>query len=496
METAVAHGSLTEARCDVLVVNLFEGVTQPGGGTGAVDRALDGVIGRLIAEEDFEGKLGQTAVIHTFGKLSAKKVVLVGLGKSDKFGMDEIRVASSAAAKKAAALNAKSVCTILHGAGIGGMDPCDCARALAEGALMGTFEFLHYKTGKKKPCPIERLEIVEMDAAKIESINRGVEIGSIFGEAVNFARELITEPPNIATPTHLSEIAERIAKESGLDARFIDRAEAERLGMGAFLAVAKGSIEPPTISILKYTAPGADKTIAIVGKGITFDSGGLDLKPRDGLATMKEDMAGGAAVLAVMRAVAKLKPKASVIGIIPATENMLGGNATRPGDVATSLSGKTIEINDTDAEGRVILADAVALAISEGAQEIVDVATLTGGCVIALGRSYAGLLGNNDDLADRVMAAASRAGEKLWRLPLPDEYREMLDSDIADIKNHAGREASPIVGALFIRDFVGETPWAHIDIAGPSYIEKESGYNPKGGTGAGTRTLLQLLAEC
>ena len=498
MEITVKQGSLTEATCDVLVVNLFEGVTHPGGGTGAVDRALGGAITELIADENFEGKLGQTALLHTFGKIAAKKVVIVGLGKSSKFGMDEIRVASSAAAKKARDLNAKKISTILHGAGIGGMDPRDCARALVEGAVMGTWTAFggeRYKTFDKKPSPLELIEIVEMDAGKIEGIREGAEIGQIFAEAVNFARDLIAEPANVATPTYLAETAKRIAEEVGLKFRLIDKTEAERLGMGAFLAVARGSAQPPTVSVLKYEPPGAKKTVAIVGKGITFDTGGLNLKPREGLATMKEDMAGAAAVLAVMQAVGKLKPKTSVIGIVPATENMPGANASRPSDVVTSLSGKTVEINDMDAEGRVILADAVALAVKEGAQEIVDVATLTGGCVVALGRGYSGLFGNDEGLLDRVSAAARISGEKLWRLPLPEEYQEFLRSDIADIKNHAGREASPIMGAMFISNFVGDTPWAHIDIAGTSYLEKESGYNPKGGTGAGTRTLLQLLTE-
>ncbi len=495
MDVTVKQGSLTQVPCDVLIVNLFEGVTQPGGGTGAVDKALDGAISSLIATEKFEGKLGKTAEITPLGKIPAKKVIIVGLGKSSDFTLDRLRIASAAAASRACALKAKTAATILHGAGIAGLDPKDCSRALVEGAKMGTWEFLRYKSSDSKPCPLETIEIIEHDSEKIAPASEGVRIGNIFAEAVIFARNLVTEPSNIATPTFIAETAKKIADETGLECRIIDREEAKRLGMNTFLAVSSGSSEPPTFSVLKYTCPGASRTVAIVGKGITFDSGGLDLKPRESMSSMKEDMAGGAAVLAAMRAIPSLKPNVNVIGVVPATENMVSGSSVKPGDVVTSFSGKTVEINDTDAEGRLILADAVAFAAKEGAQEIIDVATLTGGCVIALGRGYIGIMGNNQELVDRLMAAADKAGERMWQLPMPDDYQEMLKSDIADLKNHPGREASPIMGGMFIGNFVGDVPWAHLDIAGPSLLDSASGYNPKGGTGAGTRTLLQYISQ-
>jgi len=491
----VTQGSLTEVVCDALVVNLFEGVTHPGGGTGAVDRSLDGALTQLIAEEDFKGKLGQTAVLHSCGRIPAKKVILVGLGKAQDFTTEGVRRASGAAAKKAAKLNVKKVCTILHGAGIGGLDPAECALALVEGAALGTYKFLKYKTVEPKPLSLEEVEIVEMDAGKIPAIREGVAKGEITSDATIFARDLINDTSNVITPTALAETAQQIARENGLECQVMDVDQIQSLGMNLLLAVAQGSAQPPKFIVLKYSAPGAKRTVAIVGKGITFDSGGLSIKPSEGMEYMKDDMSGAAAVLAAMRAISRIKPGANVLGLAPATENMPSGGAVKPGDVVRSFAGKTVEINNTDAEGRLILADALAYAVKQGAEEILDVATLTGACVVALGRAISGVMSNNRELVNRLISIGEKEGDLVWELPLYKDYEELLKSDIADIKNSPGREAATITGGLFLQEFVGEVPWAHIDIAGPSFLEKSAFTSPKGGSGAGTRILVRYLME-
>lgn len=495
MRFVVTRGSLAEAKCGALVINLFEGVGSPGGGTGAIDRALGGAVSELIAEEDFKGKLGDTAVLQTYGKIPAKKVILVGLGKAESFTTDGVRRASAAAAKKAADLNAKKVCTILHGAGIGGLDASECALALVEGAALGLYKFLKYKTNDSKPPSVEEIEIVEMNAAKLDAIREGVSKGEITSDATIFARDLVNGPPNAVTPTVLAETAMQIAQENGLESTIFEREQLAEMGMNLLLAVAQGSAQPPKFIVLRYSSPGASKTVAIVGKGITFDSGGLSLKPADGMENMKDDMAGAASVLATMRAISKIKPKVNVLGIAPTTENMPGGHATRPGDIIKSFGGKTVEINNTDAEGRLVLADALAYAVKQGADEMIDVATLTGACIIALGRGVSGLMCNDDDLSARLLAIGEKEGDPLWRLPLFEDYKDMLKSEHADMKNTPGREAATITAALFMQEFVSGKPWAHLDIAGPSFIDKPTATAPKGGTAAGTRILVRYLME-
>ncbi|MDO8587671.1 MAG: leucyl aminopeptidase [Armatimonadota bacterium] len=495
MRFSVSQGSLTEASCDALIVNLFQDVKHPGGGTGAVDRALGGAITQLIADEGFEGKLGQTAALQTYGRIPATKVILVGLGKAEEFTTDGVRRASAAAAKRAADANAKKVSTILHGAGIGGLDPGECTLALVEGAALGLYKFLKYKTVDRKETSVEEVEIVEMDASKLEAIRAGAAKGEITSDATIFARDLVNDPSNSATPTMLAETARKIAEENGLECSVLDREQIAESGMNLLLAVAQGSAQPPKFIVLRYSSPGASRTVAIVGKGITFDSGGLSLKPADGMENMKDDMSGSAAVLAAMRAITKIAPPVNVLGIAPATENMPGGGAVKPGDVIRSLNGKTVEINNTDAEGRLVLADALAYAVKEGADEIIDVATLTGACVVALGRGMSGIMSNNDELADRLIAIGEKEGDPLWRLPLFKDYKEMLISEVADLKNAPGREAGAIAGGMFLHEFVEDKPWAHIDIAGPSFLDKATLTAPKGGTAAGTRILVRYLME-
>lgn len=485
--------SLVDVECDVLIINLFEGVKKPGGGTGAVDKATDGAVAALIERENFEGKACQVADLTPCAGVKAARVIIVGLGKQEEFNVNVIRRAASAAARRAKDLSAKRVATILHGAGIGGIDPATAARATVEGMILGTYQFIKHKTTEVKPNTIEQVDIVEIDVGKIEQIKSGIEIGQVVAESKNYARDLTNEPSNCLTPTILAGHAKAVAEASGLDCRIIDKDEMKQIGMNLLLGVAKGSTEDPKFIILRYKGSDNAKTIALVGKGITFDSGGLNLKPGDAMANMKDDMAGAAAVLSAMQAIGKLKPKANVIGIIPATENMPSGQATRPGDVIVGLSGKSVEINNTDAEGRLILADAVAFAEREKVDEIIDIATLTGACVVALGRDMAALIGSDQAMIDKLNKYGETADEKFWQLPFYQPYEDQLKSDSADMKNSGGREGGTIVGGLFIKKHIEKTPWVHIDIAGTGLTDKDTPLGPKGGTGFGVSTLVDYV---
>ena len=493
MKFDVKQGSLTDYPCDALIVNLFEGITAPGGGTGAVDRALGGAISRVIKEEEFEGSLGSIAVIRECDMIPAAKVLLVGLGKREDLGVLQIMRASGAAARKCRELRATSVASILHGAGIGGIAAFDCAKALVLGTILGVYQYTRLKTENVKANPIEQFDIVELAAEKLDSIEPAIRRAEVIGDAIVFARDLANEPSNVVTPAYLADLAERIAHESGMQCRVMDRAAIEREGMNLLAAVARGSAVEPRFIEMKYESPEADRTVAIIGKGITFDSGGYSLKPAEGMYGMKGDMAGAASVLAAMRAVDKLKPRVNILALMPATENAIGGSAIHPGDVFTPYGGKTVEIVNTDAEGRLILADAVAYAARAGADEIVDVATLTGACVIALGKKLSGIFGSNQNLVDRLINAGASCGDNLWQLPLDPDYKDQLKSDVADIKNVSStREAGPITAALFIESFTTGISWAHIDLSS-SETDEDTPLARKGNTGAGTGALVEYL---
>jgi leucyl aminopeptidase len=493
MQIKVECAPLTEYPCDLLVVNEFEGVKQPGGATGAADRALDGLIAKLSREGEVDGKLGKVAVIHCHNKMKADKVAVVGLGKREKFDLEAVRTAAAAAVKKAREIKAKTVATIIHGAGIGGMNTEEAAKAVVEGSVLGVYQFAGYAKEKEEPdFKVETLTLIECDKKKIPAIQKGAELGRIIAEAENHARDLVNEPSNKMTPTAFAKLAERIARINGLKFTALDpKAE----GMLALWAVARGSDEKPRLVVLEYAGnPKSREKIALIGKGITFDSGGISLKPSLKMDTMKSDMAGAAAVLGVMSLLSDLKPKKNVIGIIPLTENMPSGHATKPGDVVGSLEGLTIEVVNTDAEGRMILVDAVTYAKKKGATQIIDIATLTGGCITALGDAASGVIGNDQKLIDNILDSSQGCGQKMWQLPLYDEYKDSLKSKIADIKNTGETgKASPSTGAAFIAKFVGDTPWVHIDIAGTAFLEKERGYLPQGATGVPVRTLIEFL---
>ncbi len=501
MDILVEQGSVTEIQTPLLAVNLFEGVRTPGGATGAVDKALGGLLSQLIAEGDVKGKLDEITVIHTLGKLPAARVAVVGLGPQEKFNLEAVRRASGTVLKRARHLGIKGYSSVVHGAGAGGLDIAACSQAMAEGALLAGYGYKQFKTGEK-PAAVDRLTLVEMDRAKILQIQEGVRRGRIFAEATATARDVAAGPPNVVNPQVLAEKAQELSARYGLDCQVLAPREMEQMGMGAILAVGRGSVHPPRMVLMKYQGdPGNSRLLGVIGKGITFDSGGISIKPSENMDRMRYDKSGAADVLGVMQGVAELKPKANVLGILAAAENLPDGNAFRPGDILTASNGKTIEVISTDAEGRLVLADALAYAVKQGVQAVVDLATLTGGVGTALGTGGAGIMGNDDALIQQLREAGERAGERLWQLPIWEEYLwEQVRSEFADIKNTGGRMASPAAGAIFLQQFVGNTPWAHLDIAAVAWVDSDhpavpKAYVPKGPTGFGTRLLLEFIEQ-
>jgi leucyl aminopeptidase len=496
MEILIQQGDLTQITCDVLIVNLFEGVTTPGGATGTVNRALGGWISDQITEQQFKGKLNSVLDLPTYGTIPAKRVLVIGLGKQEDFGAEQIRQVAATGIKRAKDLKARTVATLLHGAGIAGIPADTCAQAVAEGTLLGGYAFDKYKSvPADEPKPeVERLLIVEMDAEKLPAIEAGVATGRIIADAVNLTRDLANEPPDLVTPGELARFAQETADAYGLRCEVWDEHRIADERMRCLLMVGRASAHPPRFIRLEYVPEGTPrKRVCLIGKGICYDSGGLSLKPGDFMKHMKTDMAGAAAVICTLRAIAQLKPDVAVTVLVPTCENMVSGLSYKVDDVLRARNGKTIEVDNTDAEGRLILADALSLAAEEAFDAVIDVATLTGGCIIALARVWTGVMGNNQALIDAAVAAGNAVGEKAWPLPFDPEIRAMLDSDIADIRNSAGREGSALQGGIFLQEFAGDNPWIHLDIAGTSFLDKARAYEPKGSTGVPVRTLVEYI---
>jgi leucyl aminopeptidase len=494
MDIKVVAGDITQQAVGAIIVNLFQGVTAPGGATGAADSALDGAISRLIEEGETKGKRGEMTLVHTLGKMAPTRVLVAGLGESSDFTLDRVRSVTAESLRYLRRIGVESIATIAHGAGIGGLDARASGQAIAEGAVLGLYRLDKYKSGDKDRPNLGELTVVEFDADKARVLEDGVAVGLVISRAVNLSRDMINEPANAMTPTRMAEVALEVAQENGLEIEVLDRPQMAEMGMGALLGVAQGSEEPPKFIILRFKGDpdDQDNNLGLVGKGITFDSGGLDIKTASGMATMKDDMAGGASVISAMNVIGQLKPKINVTGIVAATENMVSGRAQRPGDIVRTMNGKTIEIDNTDAEGRLVLADAISYARSVGLTRLVDVATLTGAVVIALGKHCTGAFGNDQDFTDQVISAGERVGERIWPFPMYDEYREQYRSDFADIKNTGGRGAGSITGAQIIGEFADGASWVHLDIAGTALSDKNKGYNPKGATGIPVRTLINL----
>jgi len=499
MDVKAIVGVIQESDADAIVVNLFEGV-QPGGATRAVDDALGGTIQSLVAGGDFSGKAGEVAVLYPRGDIPARRVILVGLGPRDDFDADPadgVRRAAARAVQKARDLKANRVASILHGAGAGGLSAEGAAQATTEGSLLGLYKYRGQKTGDHPESLPRSLELTVFDEEDVPAARQGVDAAVAIAGGVTLTRDLVNLPPNICTPTYMAEVAAEVAGAVGLRVEVLDRERMEALKMGALLAVAQGSDAPPRFIILEHNGERADEldSIVLVGKGVTFDTGGYNLKGKEGMGRMKADMAGAAAVIGAMQAIGALNLPLHVVGLAPAADNMISGHAYRPQEVVTASNGVTIEIESTDAEGRMLLADALVYAGRFDPAAVVDIATLTGACVTALGGGVAaGLFSTDDALRDALLAAGKATAERLWPLPLFPEYEKSLESQTADIRNSGGRMSGVGSSATFLKHFVDYPAWAHVDMAGMAFDIKDNPYIPgKSGTGFGVRLLTEFV---
>jgi len=496
MKISIEKALPERVRAEVLVIGLFEDVKALAGEARTLDTALKGKVSAALRSGDFHGKIGDSLLLYTDGKIMAKRLLLLGLGKQAEFDLEGIRRAAGRAVKGVKRLDKKEFHALVPEIAKG-VPLWHQARAWTIGALLANYKYTAFK-GKedngKTECREARL--VARDNDKVKEFQKGISQGEVVAEVVNQAREMINSPGNVMTPNKLAETARKLAEENGIKSEVLGPKEIAALRMGGLLAVSRGSDEPSRFIVLDYKPAGRiRKTIAVVGKGITFDSGGISIKPAQGMDQMKYDMAGGAAAIGTAVLAARLKLPFRVVSIIPATENLPSGKALKPGDIIRMYSGKNVEVLNTDAEGRLILADALAYARKFRPNAIIDLATLTGACVVALGSEAAGLLGNDPRLIADMKKAGEASGERVWELPLWKEYNELIKSDVADIKNAGGKEAGTIQGAAFLKQFVEKVPWAHLDIAGVAWLEKEKDYLCKGATGAGIRLLSQLFID-
>ncbi len=487
MNIHVLSERIQDIKTDAVIVSLLEWNVADGpitGAVGALDESLSGAIKALLDGGDLKGKLNQTAVLYPRG--AAQRVIVVGLGKPQELTLDKVRQAAGTAAKKARDLGAKSIATLALGAGGGGLDPQAAAQATVEGIVLGLYEFRVHKSTPAEHGTLESATLVESDPAKLAAVQEGARVGRILAEATNFTRDLVNQPSNHMTPHILADAARDMAARNHLECEVLSLEQMAGLGMGAFMGVTRGSDEPPQFIILEHK-PGAGQPVIFVGKGITFDSGGISIKPSEHMEAMKGDMAGAAAVIGAMQAVAQLDLPQHVVALAPACENLPSGHAYKPGDVLKAMNGKTIEIISTDAEGRLILADALCYAERYHPSAVIDLATLTGACVVALGDMVAaGLFSTDDELAARLREAGTKAGEKLWPLPLYEEYKDKIKSEVADMKNSGGRYGGVGTSAIFLKEFTSY-PWMHLDIAPMSLDDKGTA------TGFGVRTLVEFL---
>ncbi|TAK08674.1 MAG: leucyl aminopeptidase [Candidatus Manganitrophaceae bacterium] len=497
MEFKVQRGPLTKQASEVLILGHYEGEgLLPE--AASIDKAIGGKIQEVLASEEFTGKFLQTLLLRTDRKIASPRLLLLGLGKRSEVTLDRIRQAAGRAATQIREMKFGQFATQIHGKGLPRIAIQDLAQAMVEGVVLGLYQFQVYKTDRQTlPKEVRECTLVEPDEKKIVEIQMGVLRGRTIAEAVNYVRDLCNTPSNVVTPSRLAEEAKKIASDYHLHLNVLERSDMERLGMGALLGVARGTVEPPKFIVLEYEgAKKRGRPVALIGKSVTFDSGGISLKPAENMEQMKYDMSGGATVLGTMRVAAQLKLPLNIVGILPATDNMPSGTAMHPGDVVTTLSGKTVEVINTDAEGRLCLADALAYAQRYEPMAMIDLATLTGACVVALGHHAMALFGNDPKLNAHVQKASEETGERVWPLPLWEEYYDQIKSEIADLKNTGGRPGGSITAALFLKQFVGETPWVHLDIAGTSWNgERPRPYVPKGSTGTGLRLLVQYLTN-
>ncbi len=480
VRVGVRKAALNEVSTGLLVVGLHAGEEPPASVRAAAEPALSG--------GDFSGKEGETAMLYA--DLAAPRLLLVGLGEHSSFTLDRLRRISAIAARRARSLGTQEAALVLREPGNAGLEAS--ARAAAEGATLGLYRFTRYKTGRaESDRELDGFDLVLDDSTDTEPASRGAEVGVRVAAAAVLARDLANEPSNTATPEHLANQAREIADRYGMGVEVLDRAGIEDEGLAGLATVGRSAENGPRFIVLEHRKGGDDAPLVRVGKAVTFDSGGISLKPGAKMSEMKFDMSGGAAVLEAMNAIAALELPVRITAVVPATENMPSGGSVKPGDIVTAKNGTTIEVNNTDAEGRLILADALSYAVEQGVERIVNFATLTGAIIVALGHTYAGLFSNDDEWANRVLAAAQAAGEPAWRMPVSDDYKKRIESMIADFKNYGGRPDAT-AAALLLSKFAGDTPWVHLDIAGTAWYDDATPYAPKGASGAGVRTLIEL----
>jgi leucyl aminopeptidase len=493
VQVKVERSKIDQKQTPLLVIGVFEGDPDfPH--SKDLDSAISSSVRETLENKEFRGTFGSSILIYTLGKGPIKKIMLLGLGKREKFTDESARICAGKATRKARDLGIKEF-SILQ---FSNLDE-GLIEVMIEGIALALYSFDKYKESKEPSSKIEEVTIlINSDSPRFQSV---VEKSNLVVEAVNFARDIGNLPPNDCPPAHLASIAISLAQDYGMKVRVMDRYELENMGMGGIVAVGKGSNNPPKLIVLEYTgtADPQQKPYLLVGKAVTFDTGGISIKPSEKMDEMKFDKCGGCTVLAVMRAIASMKLGVNVVGIVPSVENMPSATSYRPGDIIRMYNGKSVEVLNTDAEGRMILADALSYGIATYTPKaVIDLATLTGAAIIALGANVAALIGSNKQLIDRLCKLSDKTGEKMWELPLYDEYHDQIKSTYADIKNIGGRPGGAITAAAFLSNFVNDVPWVHIDIAGTAWIQEgthEKSYNPRGATGFGVRTLVKLLME-
>ena len=491
MEFRFVKGNWETVECDVFIAPLFQDEPLEKGLPSAIDKKLEGLFSELKDTREWQGKAGQMTIIYRPAQLRMGRLILLGAGEKDKFDSTICRNLTWQVIRRLKRSDLKSIAFYQRGT----VDAPLLAQAVAEGVILATYEGDDYKTEEKSKCPVQDIQLITEENLNSSELQEALRRGEVVARATNLARLLTNEPGNRLNPSLLAKKAHQLAQQNGLEIEVFDEAKMEKKGMNGLLAVAQGSDEPPRFIILKHFGAPDRKTppIVLVGKGVTFDSGGLSLKPSQSMEEMKTDKAGACSVLGAMQAIAQLQLQKNVIGLIAAVENLPSGRAQRPGDVIRSMSGKTVEVINTDAEGRIILADALHYAQQLQPECVLDIATLTGACIVALGHIRAGLFCNSEDLYQRILTASDRAGEKFWRLPLDDEYGKEIKSEIADIKNMGSRWGGAITAAKFLQEFIGDTPWCHIDMAGVDLFRE--GREAKGATGFGVRTFVALASQ-
>jgi leucyl aminopeptidase len=480
---------------DALITYVFEETDPIQGRLAELDKLAGDLLTKLSKSGELTGKNLEITLVHAPAGLKATRLLLVGAGKREQFNPATLRKVAAVALRHLKSRNIHKLVFLVRD----GDANEHTAQAITEGAITADFETDKYKTDKKQDKFIDELLIAGYGDAEKSAGEKGLTRGRIIAESQNFARDLVNEPSNKLTPRILADKAQAMAKGAGLTVEILDEGKIAELKMGALLSVAQGSVEPPRVIVITYTPanpkPGGP-VVGLVGKAVTFDTGGISIKPADGMEKMKYDMAGGATMIGIMRAIAALKPNVKVICVVPSTENMPGGKAQKPGDIQTAMSGKTIEVLNTDAEGRLILADGVHYAKQLGATHLVDSATLTGAIVVALANVNVGVFGTDQAWTDKLLASAKATGEKMWQMPMDDEYREFIKGSFADIQNvGSGKGGGAITGAMFIREFAGDTPWIHLDIAGTAWNDDAKPWLAKGPTGVSLRTLVHLISS-